>query len=773
MADRDDLDKWKVLEHRSEEFAARTASCVSEFFDPVSGMFEVSFQAGDKYPKPSAKPLAPNAASALIGLVVFRCQEAGWTLKGREWKDLRDQVQQSRAKLIGFPPEQILPLRSFGVLPVFSTSYLAQWLPDCIGAQDDANLEPLLQNASYAVAIRRLLADIYPVSRSLHDSSNSAIHPFLLLNAARSFQALQAFSRRLEKLGKGPVVETFRKAICDGAGLAVGIGSKALSPKDYESVLLIGRPEFERYLSDTKFSEVLEQALQAIEDIARNDVLAELANYNRSSDSSPDTAKLAYGMLILSNLSPRRHSALIQQGLSALIKSVRQGSFASGSPFYSDDKGRALFVPSIEVANIAVLLALREINTLPKEKLVEVIEKTTAIHDLLVESCNTITIENTVGTFVAEKEVRGWCSDKAPSATRVDSWITIQVLEFFVNRINLLRWSKRSLVFSEYNVTRHEDCRVDWNKVQDPDEGYLTNTVKLRIEAIMSDAHKGAPVFLLYGPPGTSKTTLATALAASRKWDLISLSPSDFIADSLDRIEYRSRKIFRDLMNVDKCVILMDEMDSLFRDRRIFAQRPGTVIEYVIPALLPKLQDLRDYCIGREMAVFYVTNYFETIDSAISRGGRMDNKLLTLPYSLEARRKVVAQTFDMLDLPTTHLPGLLAVLEELPCNHVYRDVVDLVKLAASGVAPDKLLADGAACGVSPEVYDHHHRIGAYREFCMFISRLINLPVDENTLRSQKGAVVQLQKCAVAMAGRGHFAEWESLTAGWLAALSKV
>jgi SpoVK/Ycf46/Vps4 family AAA+-type ATPase len=173
-------------------------------------------------------------------------------------------------------------------------------------------------------------------------------------------------------------------------------------------------------------------------------------------------------------------------------------------------------------------------------------------------------------------------------------------------------------------------------------------------------------------------------LAERQKWDLISLSPSDFVSDSLDRIEFRSRKIFSDLMRVDKCVILMDEMDSLFRDRKIFADKPGTIIEYVIPALLPKLQDLREYASNRDVAVFYITNYLENIDAAISRGGRMDSRLIVLPYTAQARLKLAERFVVALKAPASAFAALKEAFSDMPCNHVYRDVEALAKLAASG-----------------------------------------------------------------------------------------
>jgi hypothetical protein len=80
----------------------------------------------------------------------------------------------------------------------------------------------------------------------------------------------------------------------------------------------------------------------------------------------------------------------------------------------------------------------------PKEWLAAVIDKTSTMQARLLEQINTV--EATFGGRVVE--LKGLSSDRAPSPTRIDSWITVQVLEFFVNRINLLRWAKRVFIFS-------------------------------------------------------------------------------------------------------------------------------------------------------------------------------------------------------------------------------------------------------------------------------------------------------------------------------------
>src|SRR5262249_14145138 len=72
---------------------------------------------------------------------------------------------------------------------------------------------------------------------------------------------------------------------------------------------------------------------------------------------------------------------------------------------------------------------------------------------------------------------------------------------------------------------------------------------------------------LLFGPPGTSKTSLAEAVAQRLGWTFIELSPSDFLKGGLEGIYDRVNEVFDDLMDLFGAVILFDEMDALVQSR--------------------------------------------------------------------------------------------------------------------------------------------------------------------------------------------------------------
>jgi SpoVK/Ycf46/Vps4 family AAA+-type ATPase len=67
----------------------------------------------------------------------------------------------------------------------------------------------------------------------------------------------------------------------------------------------------------------------------------------------------------------------------------------------------------------------------------------------------------------------------------------------------------------------------------------------------------------LFGPPGTSKTSLVRAFAREIGWPYIEITPSHFLRKGLEQIYVQADEVFDDLMDLKGVVILFDEMDAL------------------------------------------------------------------------------------------------------------------------------------------------------------------------------------------------------------------
>jgi len=152
-------------------------------------------------------------------------------------------------------------------------------------------------------------------------------------------------------------------------------------------------------------------------------------------------------------------------------------------------------------------------------------------------------------------------------------------------------------------------------------KGGITDSFSLTAFAHRTEMIRSA---VLFGPPGTGKTTFAEKVAQYLGWPFLSLDPSDFARGGLDLVPERAAEIFRELMELRDTVVLFDEMDELVR-RRDGSATPEVDTSWVqriwTTSLLPKLQRLH----GSAHVLFFIaTNSFRQMDEAIVRSGRFD-----------------------------------------------------------------------------------------------------------------------------------------------------
>lgn len=128
---------------------------------------------------------------------------------------------------------------------------------------------------------------------------------------------------------------------------------------------------------------------------------------------------------------------------------------------------------------------------------------------------------------------------------------------------------------------------------------------------------------LLFGPPGTSKTTLVKGIAAELGWDFVEITPSHFVSHGLPNIYSRANEIFDDLRDMRNVVIFFDEMDALTRTRQQGAggQPLDVTQQFLTTSMLPKLASLHD---DPSNVFFMATNHRRDFDEAIVRPGRFD-----------------------------------------------------------------------------------------------------------------------------------------------------
>jgi hypothetical protein len=141
---------------------------------------------------------------------------------------------------------------------------------------------------------------------------------------------------------------------------------------------------------------------------------------------------------------------------------------------------------------------------------------------------------------------------------------------------------------------------------------------------------------VLFGPPGTGKTTFLEALAASCGTHLLEVTPSDIMVEGEGALERRTRAVFRALALLKSSVILFDEFDPVVRARRLDAGHVST-FSFLTPGMLPKLKRLHDSAVRRRVAFALVTNEIDSLDGAAIRTGRFDARIGVYPPDLLSR----------------------------------------------------------------------------------------------------------------------------------------
>jgi SpoVK/Ycf46/Vps4 family AAA+-type ATPase len=137
---------------------------------------------------------------------------------------------------------------------------------------------------------------------------------------------------------------------------------------------------------------------------------------------------------------------------------------------------------------------------------------------------------------------------------------------------------------------------------------------------------------ILFGPPGTSKTTLAGLIAEFLHWPLLQIDPSYLVQQGWDRIQAQASRLFSMLTATERVVVLLDEFDEIGRDR---SGNQEILSRFITTAVLPKLAKINQ---ERRIVFLLATNYIRSFDAAFSRGGWFDMLIPVFPPTVDAKR---------------------------------------------------------------------------------------------------------------------------------------
>ncbi len=136
---------------------------------------------------------------------------------------------------------------------------------------------------------------------------------------------------------------------------------------------------------------------------------------------------------------------------------------------------------------------------------------------------------------------------------------------------------------------------------------------------------------VLFGPPGTGKTTFAKAVASRLSWPFVELFPSRLAGESPAGLAAALREAFSQVSELDTVVLFIDEVEEIASLRGHAASSTTQGVTNEMLKLIPAFRE-RD---GRLLVC--ATNSVRALDAAFLRHGRFDYVIPVGPPDAEAR----------------------------------------------------------------------------------------------------------------------------------------
>ncbi|MFM7647996.1 MAG: ATP-dependent zinc metalloprotease FtsH [Cyanobium sp.] len=156
-----------------------------------------------------------------------------------------------------------------------------------------------------------------------------------------------------------------------------------------------------------------------------------------------------------------------------------------------------------------------------------------------------------------------------------------------------------------------------------------------RFTAVGAKIPKGV---LLVGPPGTGKTLLAKAVAGEAGVPFFSLSGSEFVEMFVGVGASRVRDLFKRAKENSPCLIFIDEIDAVGRQRGAGVGGGNDEREQTLNQLLTEMDGFEG---NSGIIIIAATNWADVLDSALLRPGRFDRQVMVDVPDIKGRMEIL------------------------------------------------------------------------------------------------------------------------------------
>ncbi|MGN0796851.1 MAG: ATP-binding protein [Christensenellales bacterium] len=184
---------------------------------------------------------------------------------------------------------------------------------------------------------------------------------------------------------------------------------------------------------------------------------------------------------------------------------------------------------------------------------------------------------------------------------------------------------------------------------------------------------------LLYGPPGTGKTHIVKCLAGALNCKIAVVQTSEVLASVVGVAEKNVRDIFAQASQLDRCIIFLDEIDSICSDRdSIDSRNTKSILTTLLTCMDGFVKTTKE---NQLRIIVAATNLPWKLDSALKRGGRFETQIYVPLPDMNARLKFAEDGLSNLphedDVTSEYLANVFKGYSGADIKAMIRQIADM------------------------------------------------------------------------------------------------